>query len=582
MGELGDIVARAEAARQAGQAALLATLVSVRGSSYRRPGARLLIACDAVAAGAVSGGCLERDLVRRGWWRTEAGAALVTYDSADDEEGFGPRIGLGCNGRVDILVERLPDDWAPSALGFIAGCLAGERVGRLATVFRSRDPVLPLGTWVGVTDGGGAGGPGAAADDLVAAARTEAGVLTLRAGAVEALVEIIQPPPHLFVMGAGLDAVPLVALAGSLGWRTTVWDPAARFETRARFAHAHRRQAGPAADLRAAVDGAATPVVVVMAHDGERDAEALGMLLGSRARYVGVLGPRRRTERLLAAIGSPPPPAHLYAPAGLALGAETAGEIALAIAAEIQACLAGETAEHLRDRRGPIHRRVLCAVLAAGAARRFGGPKQLAVVGGQPMLRRIAEAATQSACARTGVVLGARAEAVAAALRGLAVDRIDNAAWAEGMAASIRAAVNWARQAGADALLLALGDQPALGREHLDALVRTSDGGRRTVASRYEGVLGPPALFPAAWFGKLAALSGDAGARGLLREAGADVVAVDWPAGAADLDVPPGAVPSPQPDPEPRADGGPDPRAGRGPGQARAGGRGEPGRRNPA
>ncbi len=141
MGELDDIVARARAALAAGQTALLATLVSARGSSYRRPGARLLIACDAAAAGAVSGGCLERDLVRRGWWRTDGGApALVTYDSTDDEDGFGARVGLGCNGVVDVLVQRLDAGWESGALGFIAGCLAGEQVGRLLTVFRSRDP----------------------------------------------------------------------------------------------------------------------------------------------------------------------------------------------------------------------------------------------------------------------------------------------------------------------------------------------------------------------------------------------------------------------------------------------------------
>ena len=537
MGELGDIVARARAAAQAGQAALLATLVSVRGSSYRRPGARLLIACDAVAAGAVSGGCLERDLVRRGWWRTQDGApALVTYDSTDDDDGFGQRIGLGCNGLVDILVERVPDDWSQTALGFIDRCLAGEAVGRLATVFRSRAPALPPGAWLGLI-GDQVWGPAAAAEELVAAARDGAGAIVLRGGEVEALVEEIRPPPHLFVMGAGLDAVPLVALARSLGWRTTVWDPAARFETRSRFAEADRRHTGPAAALRASVDAAVAPVAVVMAHDPARDTEALAMLLGSRARYVGVLGPRRRTERLLASLGSPAPPASLHAPAGLALGAETAAEIALSIAAEIQACLASETVEHLRDRRGAIHRgRVACAILAAGAGRRFGGPKQLALVEGQPMLRRIAEAARRSPCARVGVVLGARAAAVAPVLDGLDVDRIDNPDWSEGMAASIRAAVGWARQQGAGALLLAVADQPALGPAHLEALLRASDGGRRTAASRYEGVLGPPAVFPAGAFARLEALSGDVGARGLLREPGAGVVAVDWPEGAADVD----------------------------------------------
>ncbi|HVT07815.1 MAG TPA: NTP transferase domain-containing protein [Polyangia bacterium] len=547
MGELGDIVARARAAREGGQAALLATLVSVRGSSYRRPGARLLIACDAVAAGSVSGGCLERDLVRRGWWRVEGGGpALVTYDSTDDEDGFGPRVGLGCNGVVEILIERLPDEWErTSALGFIQRCLAAETAGTLVTVFRSRDPGLPAGTWVGLSPGAPASGPGAAIDDLAGAARTTAlaarssATVRLRDDAVEALIERVRPPPHLFVFGAGADAVPLIQLARTLGWTTTVWDPSARFESRLRLATADHRFTGPAAGLAAAIDRAVAPVVVVMTHDVERDQQALATALDSRARYVGVLGPRRRTDRLLAAIGAPAAPASLRAPAGLAIGAETAAEIALSIVAEIQSVLAGETALPLRDRTGPIHRPAgpACAILAAGAGRRYGGPKQLADFGGQPLLRRIASAACGSRCGAVGVVLGARAETVWPSVADLPVQRIDNPGWDEGMASSIRAAVDWAQATGAGALLLTVGDQPALDAAHLDAVVGAAADGGRVAASRYAGVLGPPALFPAAWFGRLRSLRGDVGARALLREHAADVVAVDWPAGAADLDL---------------------------------------------
>ena len=374
MSELKEISRRARALRAGGQPALVATLVAVQGSSYRRPGARLLIDCTGVAAGSVSGGCLERDLARRGWWHTAGGGpALVTYDSTDDDDGLGDRIGLGCNGVVDILIERLsPDSAGGSAFDFIERCLSAEARGVLVTVFRSTDPAVPAGTWVGL--GAADASPAGNTDhpDLLTAAGRlrqtleRTAVVSLRKGACQALAEVIEPPPHLFLLGTGPEAPPLVAQAVALGWSTTVWDCRARFETRARFATADHVRMGPLAGLLAAVDRSARAAALVMAHDFDRDREALATLLGSKARYVGVLGPRRRTERLLAEIaGAPGAPidvqadglARLYAPAGLSIGAESPAEIALSIASEIETVLTGESIGHLRNRPGAIHRR---------------------------------------------------------------------------------------------------------------------------------------------------------------------------------------------------------------------------------
>lgn len=364
MSELKALIERARGLRASGQPALLATLVAVRGSSYRRPGARLLIGCDGVVAGAVSGGCLERDLARRGWWHTaDGGPALVTYDSTDDADELGARLGLGCNGVVDILLERLAGPGAPERpLDFIARCFETESEGLLLTVFRSTDPGAPVGGWLGLDAGDRPSGT-IARKDLVALARgLRAGggrrSTTAVVGEVEVLVEPIQPPPHLFVLGCGSDAVPLVGLAQALGWTTTVWDPRSRFETRVRFAAADARHTGPAAALQPSIDRAFRPIAVVMSHDATRDREALAMLSRSRAGYVGVLGPRRRTERLLADEGlSAEAFRVLHAPAGLSLGAETSAEIALSIIAEVQAVLNDEVVGHLCERPGPIHGR---------------------------------------------------------------------------------------------------------------------------------------------------------------------------------------------------------------------------------
>jgi CTP:molybdopterin cytidylyltransferase MocA len=181
---------------------------------------------------------------------------------------------------------------------------------------------------------------------------------------------------------------------------------------------------------------------------------------------------------------------------------------------------------------------IACAILAAGAARRFGGAKQLARLAGTPLLRRAVEAACGSSCARVAVVLGARAAAIAPVLAGLPVEVVENPAWAEGMASSVRAAAAWARQRDDQALLLAVADQPELSAAHLDALIAASGHGQRVAASAYAGVLGVPALFPRACYPALAALEGDVGARALLRGGGLPwlITSVDWAAGARDVD----------------------------------------------
>ena len=385
MTELQSVAAAARRLRAAGQPFLIATVVAVRGSSYRRPGARILIAGDRWITGSVSGGCLEGDLLRRGWWHTGAApAVVVTYDSTAEDGDPGWGVGFGCNGVVDVLLERgeLADGTPNIAVDGLWRAVERATACAVVTVFRSQVEAVPVGARV-VIDAGGrvtsiapspsTGAPARAARivrALVAAGqrcftagdrlRPSSATLAVGDGAVEALVETLVPPPALFVCGGGRDAVPVTALAGQMGWDITVWEPRRREQVAPRFPQA-RLVSGGADELVAAVAATPRALAVVMSHDFRLDAEALRVLLPSSVLHIGVLGPRRRTEKLLATLaqeGAPLPVdpwRRLAAPVGLALGAETPEEIALAIVAEAQAVLTGESAGFLRSRPGPVH-----------------------------------------------------------------------------------------------------------------------------------------------------------------------------------------------------------------------------------
>jgi CTP:molybdopterin cytidylyltransferase MocA len=189
----------------------------------------------------------------------------------------------------------------------------------------------------------------------------------------------------------------------------------------------------------------------------------------------------------------------------------------------------------LRDRARALHADVATIVLAAGGSRRLGHAKQLVELAGEPLVHRVAATCAALAAGPVGVVVGAEADRVAAALGPLRVARIDNPAWADGMASSIRAGVAWARTTSANALLIALADQPLITAKHLAALRDAWLAGAPIAASRFAGVLGAPALFDRARWDDLDKLEGDRGAAPLLR--GPEVAAIEWAGGAVDVDT---------------------------------------------
>ena len=564
--ELDSICREALRRRQAGEDLFLATVVRIEGSSYRRPGAHMLVGRDRWLSGCVSAGCLEDDLVRRGEFRLGgAGAVLNRYDStSDDDIGWG--FGVGCNGVVEVLIERLGDANETDPLRFAARCFEREQEGVIATVFASDDVMAPVGARLLVR--GGVAEASSLSRELEHALRARANELekegagrtwVVAYGGIEVFIERVHPVPHVFVVGSRHDARPLLEMARSVGLRVTVVDRGVSITTRERFRDADRLVSASPSELRRLVDAHHTPLAVVMTHDYERDRDYLGALLGTKARYIGVLGPARRTSKMLAelAVGgivdSAPSEERLHAPAGLALGAETPREIAVSIVSEMQATLTGASAGRLRSRGGPIHgapeasrsarasqRRgvgIAAVVLAAGASTRLGRPKQLLVRRGEPLVSEIARLLLATPkVTRVGVVTGSAHESVEAAVRGLAVDIVSNAEWQEGMASSIRAATRWAEALGADGLLIAIVDQVRLTVAHLEALVDAWSEGTPAVASGYGGTLGVPAVFDARSFRALLTLEGDRGAAKLIRSL-EGVVVVPWEEGLVDVDT---------------------------------------------
>jgi xanthine dehydrogenase accessory factor len=369
MSEIGDVLTAIEALSARGERLALATIVAVRGSTYRRPGARLLVPEEGSPVGNISGGCLEGDVADLARVVMQDGRArLAGWDlTADDDAVWG--LGLGCNGAIEVFIE--PAEKAAEVAGALREALEDEHPISVVTVLESARAGVDPGGRLVVRPGGPA--EGSLGDEEVDAKALEAArallaeerseVRTLIEG-VRAFVEVLDPPVRLVLCGAGHDAIPLVRAASVLGWHVTVVDDRPAFLNRVRFPEAKAFVAveDPADAAKAAGVDERT-FAVVMTHNFLRDKEYVRSLLGSPAAYVGMLGPAARTERLLMELREETVEVderqrgRIHGPAGLDLGAEGPEEIAQAIVGEIVAVKRGRAGGFLRDRPGPIHDR---------------------------------------------------------------------------------------------------------------------------------------------------------------------------------------------------------------------------------
>jgi xanthine dehydrogenase accessory factor len=367
--ELLKIVNETEAARAAGKPVALATVAGIEGSAYRLPGARMLIVDGKWTAGSISGGCLEDDVVLRAQQAVGTKEpSVAVYDTTSDEDiVFG--VGLGCKGVITILIEPIPAEASTvDFVRFAKQCLEERVPGAVATVIRAEgETSARVGARLlmrgrAVQSGIGDAALEAALTRLIAE-RSDNALLRvpLPAGNALVFIERIEPPTPLVVFGAGHDAMPVVRLAKDVGWHVTLADHRPAYATAERFPEADRIVVGTPEHSMREVKLDSDTLALVMTHNYLRDLELLEHLLPSPVRYLGLLGPRRRTDQILADLaekGRSPGADQLgrfYAPVGLDIGSEGPTEVAMSILAEMQAVITNHAGGHLRERKRPIH-----------------------------------------------------------------------------------------------------------------------------------------------------------------------------------------------------------------------------------
>jgi len=322
----------------------------------------MLIRRDGSRIGSISGGCLEGEISQKAWWYTGSGKPVVrVYDTSSDDDAVW-EFGLGCNGVVQVMLERVGSGTTRETLEFLRRSRASRCCAVVATVIRTHGASgvevgdrmfvdqdhLPFGR---LNDSS----LRASVSSAVRTALREQSSRLVHIGGTEIFVEFIRAPQPLVIFGAGHDAVPLAEIAGRLGWAVTVADGRPSYVTRERFPGAERLVVMPHGDPLRDLSIRPGTAVVMMTHNYPMDRSLLPMVLEANPIYLGILGPRSRAERLFAERGWDSIPDTVNAPVGLDLGSDNPEVIALAVVAEIQAILAQRSGGMLKYRATSIH-----------------------------------------------------------------------------------------------------------------------------------------------------------------------------------------------------------------------------------
>jgi xanthine dehydrogenase accessory factor len=375
MKEIFDILEACQRIDFTVRKAALATVVRVEGSSYRQPGARMLITDDGKLTGAISGGCLEGDALRKALMVIAHGRPmLVTYDTTDENDAV-LGIGLGCNGIIHILIEPIDPGNPDNPVRLLKTIACQRKSSVLITLFSMQDKhENQLGTCIACSDEGTLTGSVpdqvplktmvSLAQEAFACKNSMIKNLYLPGMELSAFANLMNPVVSLVIAGAGNDVMPLVKMAGLLGWHITVLDGRPSYATCQRFPEAQALLVTDAGQALSHIAIDPQTVFVLMTHNYNYDLALLKQLITKDISYIGVLGPRKKLNRLLHELkiggmmhrDTRPDP--VYGPVGLDIGAETAEEIAVSVIAEIKAVLSGKSGKPLREKADRIHHQI--------------------------------------------------------------------------------------------------------------------------------------------------------------------------------------------------------------------------------
>jgi xanthine/CO dehydrogenase XdhC/CoxF family maturation factor len=329
-----------------GRPLALASVYETEGSTYSKAGAQMLITADGKFHGMLSGGCLEGDLAERARAVIASGQAqAVTYDlGQNDEELWG--LGVGCDGLMRIFLQPLTADGAYEPFATMARALRGDTHQVAATVIESGIEGLPAGATMVTVEGDLEYSDVGSAYLAPLSAQVGSTLLQdasgtrsveLDDGEVRVLFAVLKPPPAILVLGAGLDAGPVVRFAAELGWRVTVQDHRPAYIESGQFGAAEQVHCVPVDQLSATVDLDRYDAAIVMSHHLTSDRSYLGQLAKTRMEYIGLLGPADRRRRLLQELGGTAEKLEhrLHGPAGIDIGGRGPASIALSIIAEM-------------------------------------------------------------------------------------------------------------------------------------------------------------------------------------------------------------------------------------------------------
>lgn len=370
MKEIKEIIKAFDQAQKVGEQTALATVVKVDGSSYRRPGARMLVTESGMLTGAISGGCLEGDALKKAQLvMFKKQSMVVTYDTTDDDDAkFG--VGLGCNGIIHILIEPIDTTAENHPINLLKKLTAGRKDHVLVTFFDLQNKrERQLGTcllyngeqWL--SDGTDLPYSSELSDDIQSVWKDRHSLI-VQYGTdtpLHAFIEWVPAHLSLVIVGAGNDAIPLSRLAEVMGWEITLIDGRATQANKGRFPVVDHIHVGPAAEALLRFPKDHRTAVVLMTHNFNYDLAMMEGLLPLKIAYLGVLGPKKKLEKMYENLETKgvaitdEDRKRIFGPVGLNIHAEAPEEIALSIVSEIKAVLSGGDGSFLREKEGPIH-----------------------------------------------------------------------------------------------------------------------------------------------------------------------------------------------------------------------------------